>query len=239
MTVNLERIFLVFILKNKKYFSNIEPFFFKNKDIQYVYRIIRDYMSSSIDTEVPSAKQISEMVSLEDKDNTITKDMLLAMLKVNLKEYDEDKFIKPKFNTWILINRIQSGTTDIIDDSRELEGITNYDEALSVANRMKEKINEATSTKFDSDESLGSDFDDAEAHCQDTGANKIATGWETLDTILGGGWDVGTFNCIMGQTNAGKCQVGGFIYIRSKGTHLTHKMKIENFFKMIKNSKND
>src|SRR5690606_36951600 len=108
--------------------------------------------------------QIAEMVKLDDKDNTITNDMLLAMLKVNLKEFDEEKFIKPKFNTWILVNRIKSGTTDIIDDSRELDDISNYDDALSIANKIKAKISEATSTKFDSDDSLGSDFDDAEAH---------------------------------------------------------------------------
>jgi len=130
--------------------------------------------------------------------------MLLAMLKVDLTDYNEDKFIKPKFNTWILINRIQSGTTDIIDDSRALNDVNSYDDALSVANKIKEKILEVTSTKFDSDDTLGSDFDDAEAHCQDSGALKVKTGWHTLDTILGGGWDVSTFNCIMGQTNAGK-----------------------------------
>lgn len=204
MTVNLERIFFVYILKNKKYFSTIEPYFFKNPDVQFVYRVVREYVLSSMDVEVPSPKQISEMVRLEDKDNTITKDMLLAMLKVNLSEYDEDKFIKPKFNTWILVNRIKNGTTDIIDDSRELDDITNYDDALSVANKIKMKIEEATSTKFDSDDSLGLDFDDPEAHVQDHDAIKVKTGWESLDTILGGGWDIQTFNVIMGQTNAGK-----------------------------------
>ncbi len=204
MTVNLERIFFVYILKNKKHFSTVEHYFFKNPDIQEVYRIIKEYMSISIDTEVPSPKQIAEMVRIEDRDNTITKDMLLTMLKVNLTEYDEEKFIKPKFNTWILINRIKNGTTDILDDSRELDDISNYDDALKLATRIRETINEATSTKFDADDSLGSDFDDAEAHLQDHDAIKVKTGWETLDTILGGGWDIQTFNVIMGQTNSGK-----------------------------------
>lgn len=239
MTVNLERIFFVYILQNRKHFGTIEPYFFKNPDIQFVYRIVRDYVQKTLDTAVPSPKQIAEMVKLEDKDNTITNDMLLAMLKVNLKEYDEEKFIKPKFNTWILVNRIKSGTTDIVDDSRELDDVSNYDDALSIANRIKEKINEATSTKFDSDDSLGSDFDDAEAHCQDTGALKVKTGWVTLDTILGGGWDVATFNVIMGQTNAGKCSLGSFLYIKNKLTSNVEKIKIEYLFNKIKSVKND
>lgn len=204
MTVNLERIFFAYILRNKKYFSTIEPYFFKNPDIKFVYQTVRNYVTTSIDVIVPSPRQISEMVRLEDKDNTITKDMLLSMLKIDLKDYDEDNFVKPKFNTWILVNRIKNGASDIVDDSRELDDITDYGEALKLANKIKDKINEATSTKFDSDDSLGSDFDDVESHVQDHDAIKIKTGWESLDTILGGGWDVQTFNVIMGQTNAGK-----------------------------------
>jgi len=204
MTVNLERIFFVYILRNKKYFPTIEPYFFKNPDIQFVYKIIREYVTQDIDTEVPTPKQISEMVKLIDKDNNISNDMLLAMLKVDLKEYNEDKFIKPKFNEWILINRIQNGTTNFIDLSRELNDVGSYDEVLGLANKIKDTVLDATSTKFDSDDTLGSDFDDPEAHSQDVGAHKVKTGWESLDTILGGGWDVQTFNCIMGATNSGK-----------------------------------
>lgn len=237
MTVNLEKIFFVYILKNKKYFNNIEPFFFKNPDVKFVYGIIKEYMNNDIETEVPSPKQIAEMVRLKDKDNTITKDMLLSILKEKLADYDEEKFIKPKFNTWILINRIKSGTTDIIDDSRELDDVSNYNDALTLAGRIKEKIIEATSTKFDSDDSLGSDFDDAESHSQDNDSRKIKTGWESMDTILGGGFDLGTLSIIMGTTGSGKCFFDGYIYIRNKITNKIEKIKIEKFFRRIKKRK--
>lgn len=237
MTVNLERIFFVYILQNKKYFSTIEPLFFGNPDIKFVYRVVRDYVQESLDIDVPSPKQIAEMVKLEDKDNTITNDMLLQILKVSLKEYDEEKFIKPKFNTWILVNRIKTGTSDVIDDSRELDGISNYNDALSMANRIKDRINDATSTKFDSDDTLGSDFDDEEAHIQDLDSPKVKTGWDSLDSVLGGGWDLATLNLIMGSTNSGKCCTEGNIHIRNKKNNEVTKVTINKLFNYIKTNK--
>jgi len=237
MTVNLEKIFFAYVLRNKKYFSTIEPYFFKNKDIKFVYQIVRNYVMKSTDIIIPSPKQISEMVRLEDIDNTITSDMLLSMLKVDLKEYDENNFIKPKLNTWILVNRVKNSTSDIVDDSRELDGITDYNEALKLASKIKDKINEGTSTRFDSDDTLGSDFDDVEAHVQDLGAAKVKTGWESLDAVLAGGWDVKTFNIIMGSTNSGKCSLISELHIRNKKTNQIEKIKIEEFFKKCKYGK--
>jgi len=107
-----------------------------------------------------------------------------------------------------------------------------------LAGKIKDKIIESTSTKFNSDDTLGSDFDDPEAHTQETDLIKIKTGWDSMDTILGGGWDISTFNVIMGTTNSGKCFFGsGIIYIRHKKNNKIEKIKIENFFAKIK-SKN-
>ena len=51
---------------------------------------------------------------------------------------------------------------------------------------------------------MGSDFDDVEAHVQDSSKFKVKTGYQTLDHMLGGGWDIGTLNMLMGETNSGK-----------------------------------
>jgi replicative DNA helicase len=52
---------------------------------------------------------------------------------------------------------------------------------------------------------MGSDFDEAELHIQDSSRFKVKSGFDTLDHILGGGWDIGTLNVIMAETNNGKC----------------------------------
>jgi hypothetical protein len=49
------------------------------------------------------------MVNLEDKEGLITKEMLKKHAYVNLDEYDEANFIIPRFNAWILSNRLKAG----------------------------------------------------------------------------------------------------------------------------------
>jgi hypothetical protein len=118
MTISLEKIFFAYILKNKRYFDIVEPYFFKNSEIQFVYNILSNYVKKNTDAEIPSPKQILEMVQLEDKDGIITKEILKSLLTVNLSDYDESNFVVPKLNAWILSNRLKSGTVDIIDETR-------------------------------------------------------------------------------------------------------------------------
>ena len=204
MTISLEKIFFGYIIKNKRYFEIVEPFFFKNSEIQFVYSIIRSYMIKNIEAEVPHPKQILEMVSLEDRDGVITKEVLKSMLTVNFGEYDETNFIIPKFNAWILSNRLKSGTVDIIDETRNLDSVNDFEEAVIAANRIKSIVDQMSKTDFVNDDDLGSDFDDPEHHVQDSSRFKIRSGFETIDHMLSGGWDISTLNVIMAQTNGGK-----------------------------------
>lgn len=204
MTPQLEKVFFNYILSNKKYFEIIKPFFFRNSEIQFVYGVIRDYMMRSSDAQVPTPRQILDMISLEDKDGVITKDILKSILQLDLKEYDEKNFIEPRFNGWILTNRLKTGTVDIIDETRNLDTITDFEKTIEAANRIKSIVDEMSSTNFVQDDDMGSDFDEAESHVQDSSKFKVKCGFETIDHMLGGGWDIQTLNVIMAQTNGGK-----------------------------------
>lgn len=204
MTVSLERVFIKYILKNKKHFQTVLPSYFKNPDIEFVYSIIRKWMIKHPDVEVPTPKQLFEMVHLEDNDRKISTDIFKAIFSADLSEYDETNFIKPKFNTWILINRIREGTLNIVDETRAVGDVSEYDQAITIANRLKTIMDDSTKLDFDQDDDLGSDFDDEEAHSQDLTRTKISTGFSTIDHILGGGYDVGTLNVMISETNNGK-----------------------------------
>jgi replicative DNA helicase len=204
MTPQLEKVFFNYILKNKKYFDIVKPYFFRNSEIQFVYGIIRQYMMKGTDVKLPTARQIWDMISLEDKDGVITKEILKSILQVDLKEYDEKNFIEPKFNAWVLSNRLKTGTIDIIDETRNLDQISDFDKAIEAANRIKGIVDEMSSTNFVQDDDLGSDFDDPESHVQDSSKFKVKCGFDTIDHMLGGGWDIQTLNVIMAQTNGGK-----------------------------------
>ena len=205
MTIGIEKIFFGYILQNKKFFHLIEPFFFKNNEIQFVYTVIRKYMLTDSDIELPSPKQILEMVNLDDKDGLITRDMLKSMLTVDLGEYDEVNFIIPRFNAWILSNRLKAGTVDIVEETRNLDTINDFETTYETAQKIKEIVDNMSSVNFINDgDDMGSDFDDVEAHVQDSSKFKIKSGFSTLDHMLGGGWDIGTLNMLMGETNSGK-----------------------------------
>ena len=161
-------------------------------------------MLTANDSKIPTPRQILDMVNLEDKEGVITKEILKSILQVDLKEYDEKNFIEPKFNAWVLSNRLKTGTVDIIDETRNLDNISEFEKAIEAANRIKSIVDEMSSTNFVQDDDLGSDFDEPEHHVQDSSKFKVKCGFDTIDHMLGGGWDISTLNVIMAQTNGGK-----------------------------------
>jgi hypothetical protein len=234
MTISLEKIFFAYILKNKRFFEVVDPNFFKNVEIQFVYNIIKNYMTKNGEADVPHPKQILEMVSLDDLDGLITKEILKAMLSANIIDFDEVNFIIPKFNAWILSNRLKSGTVDIIDETRNLDGITDFEEAVIAAGRIKSIVDQMSKTDFVTDDDMGSDFDDPENHIQDSAKFKIRSGFETIDHMLGGGWDISTLNVIMAETNNGKCTfLNTNIRIRDSILGVTKNHKISSIFSKV------
>lgn len=238
MTTSLEKVFFNYILKNKKYFDIVMPYFFRNSEIQLVYGVLRTYILKNFEVNVPSPKQIWDMVNLEDREGLVTKDILKSILTVNLDEYDDKNFIEPKFNAWILTNRLKTGAVDIVDETRNLDNISDFDQAMASASKIQSIIEEASSTKFLTDDDLGSDFDDPDSHVQDTSRFKIKSGFETIDHMLGGGWDQGSLNIFMAETSNGKCcSSESLIYIKQNG--IIKKVKIGALFTKISQGDNN
>ena len=205
MTIGIEKIFFKYILQNKKYFDIVETHYFKNNDTKFVYNIIRKYMLKNVNANIPSNGQILEMVVAEDIDGNITKEMLRSLLSLDLNDYDEDNFIIPRFNSWIIACRIKDGTANIIDESRILDTVTDYDTTISMVAKIKSIVETMSNTSFiNEDEDLGSDFDDIEKHSQDLSICKVPTGIKTLDHMVGGGLDLASLNVIMAESGAGK-----------------------------------
>lgn len=238
-TPQLEKVYFNYVIKNKKYFELVQPHFFRNSEIQFVYGVLRKYMMSSSDVKVPTPRQILDMVNIDDREGVITKEILKSILQVDLKEYDEKNFIEPKFNGWLLSNRLKNGTVDIIDETRGLDNISDFEKAIEAANRIKNIVDEMSSTNFVDEDDLGSDFDEPEHHVQDSAKFKVKCGFETIDHMLGGGWDISTLNVIMAQTNGGKCCIDQTeIEIRDK-EGLVKSKKISSVFSEVRKGHKD
>jgi replicative DNA helicase len=237
MTPQLEKVFFNYILNNHKYYEVVKPYFFRNSEIQLVYGIIKNYIDKTPDAKTPSNRQILDMVTLEDKEGIITKDILKSILKVDLSEYDEQSFILPNFNAWILSNRLKTMTVDIISETRNLDNITEFDKTVEAADKIKSIVDEMSSTNFIQDnDDLGSDFDDPENHIQDSSKFKVKCGFESIDHMLGGGWDIATLNIIMAATNNGKCFFNNTkCTFRNKDNNYIFSEEIEKIFTNISN----
>lgn len=204
MTVELEKIFFNYVYKNKQYVSYVGSSFFRNPDISYIYNILKKYMVENPTADVPSPQQLYTMISTVDLEGKITKPFLKALLGMDLSKYDENVYILPQLQAWITSNRVQLGTSEIIDLSRVLETTVDHHKIKELSEQIREIIVTNTNNNFMNQEDLGVDFDDADSHSQDHSVTKIKTGFSKLDEMTCGGWDRSTLIAAMAKTNAGK-----------------------------------
>jgi replicative DNA helicase len=201
MNTNMEKHYFIYILDNPDQFSKVEPFFFKNSDIQFVYTVIREEYMRSESHIVPSVQQIYSMVKLADQESKISNNVLKLLLQSDNTDIS-DEWLVPRFKGWKIQNQLKGDMMKGIEMIRGIEDI-NYDNIVDVAHKVKGMFNNVLLVD-DDDNDLGEDFDDPESHRQMVAKNNILTGWSNIDNILGGGWSKSTLNVIMGETNVGK-----------------------------------
>jgi archaellum biogenesis ATPase FlaH len=201
MNVQMEKLFFTWILDHPTQFYKVEPSFFKNEDIQFIYKIVRDEYDLSKTKKVASPQQIVQMIKLHDPEEKISNNVIKAILKNDNTVHDSD-WLENKFKAWRGSNLLRNNVYGAIELIRNLKEI-DLENVSDVGSQLKAMMNNLQLIE-DDDADLGADFDDPEMHKQDTAKNKISTGYGNQDLILHGGWDKGTFNVLMGETNVGK-----------------------------------
>jgi replicative DNA helicase len=141
------------------------------------------------------------MVKLADQENKINDKVIKLLLQSDNGDISSE-WLSPRFKSWKIKNQLQGDMLKGIDFVRSLDEI-DYDNVVDIAQKIKGMFNNVLLVD-DDDNDLGDDFDDPESHKQEISKNCIPTGWQCIDTILGGGWSKSTLNVIMGETNVGK-----------------------------------
>jgi replicative DNA helicase len=201
MNSNMEKNYFTHILDNPDQFSKVEPYFFKNSDIQFVYTVIRDEYLRSESHIVPSSQQIVAMVRLADQENKINNNVLKLLIQSDNSDISAE-WLVPRFKAWKIQNQLDSNMLRGIDMLRNIKE-KDYDNMLELSQKLHGLFGN-TLLVDDDDQDLGDDFDDPESHKQLISKNSIPTGWSSIDSILSGGWSKSTLNVIMGETNVGK-----------------------------------
>jgi len=232
MNTNMEKHYFIYILDNPDQFSKVDPFFFKNSDIQFIYTVIREEYLKSESHIVPSTQQIYSMVKLVDQENKINDKVIRMLLESDNSDISQE-WLLPRFKGWKVQNQLKGDMLKGIDMIRGIEEV-NYDNIVEVAQNLKSMFGNVLLVD-DDDQDLGADFDDPESHKQLLSKNNIPSGWSCVDTILGGGWSKSTLNVIMGETNVGKCfSANTYISIKSKITGEIMKIKTIDFYNSLK-----
>jgi len=230
MNVQMEKLFFTWVLEHPTQFFKVQPEYFKNDEIQFIFKIIKDeYVLSK---NVPSPQQIVAMIKLQDPEEKINNNVIKVILKNDNSVHDKN-WLERHFKAWKMSNDVKNKTYEIIDKIRNLKEI-DYDNVVSVVSEIKATMNNI-SLIDENDAHLGMDFDDPENHKQEISTNKIPSGWGNIDQILQGGWDKATFNVLMGETNVGKCGVfDTLITIKNKKTNELKKIKMGDFYNLLK-----
>lgn len=232
MNAQMEKFFFTWVLEHPTQFYKVEPEFFKNEDIQFIYKVVRDEYIIQKEKRTPSPQQIVAMIKLRDPEEKISNNVIKAILK-NDNSVHEQTWLEDRFKAWRMSNLIKNNVYISIEKIRNLKEI-NFENVSSVASELK-AVYQNLSLLEDDDEDLGADFDDPENHKQETSKNKIPSGWGNVDLILHGGWDKGTFNVLMGETNVGKCcKSDTYIKIKNKNTNEMMEIEIGYFYNILK-----
>lgn len=201
MTSQLEKVFMHWIFKNPQNFKWVKPHFFGNEEVKFIYDVVLEEWNRSNNGQVATLKEIATLVNLKDVKGKISPDLLKVILKMDWTEFT-DGFVAPRFKAWVLSNTTINGLVDSIEVIKGTDK-TDYDKVIQNLEQIKSNIFESTSLNM-GDIDIGSDFDDPDAHNQLSYANKISTGFPTMNAMLNGGWDRKTLNILMLEVNNGK-----------------------------------
>ena len=69
MNVQMEKFFFTWILDHSSQFFNVEPEYFKNDEIRFIYKVVRD--EYIISKNIPTPQQIVAMIKLHDPEEKI------------------------------------------------------------------------------------------------------------------------------------------------------------------------
>ena len=199
ITIGLEKVFFKYILENPEQFDKVDVHFFHNDDIQFIYNVVKEEYFVSKNT--PTPQQILAMVKLNDTDKKISDNIVKLLLKGDNSQYEEE-WILSRFKAWKLSKATHNNIMKSIDYIRGLDEI-DLEQVSEVSAKIIQMFNESKMIA-DDDDDLGDDFDDPESHKVTEQTKKMATGWKSMDRILGGGWDQASLNFLMGETNVGK-----------------------------------
>lgn len=229
---DFEKIFFRLSLVKTKYLKSIKKGFYTSQEIDILSQLSNKFFERF--NETPTKDQLVMLVQRSEKaKEKITEDILNLVFDVDLDQYDEE-WVTTTAESWIKWRTFDTSLIDTIEFIKTTQ--VTPENVDSIVTKVKGLINDRNNLSFNSD--LGLDFFEVDSHDQkDT--EKVSTGYNFLDRMLGGGYDKGG-NLIVyaGEQNIGKSiylanDAANFVKMGTNTVVVTAEMAAHKFVKRI------
>ena len=229
---DFEKIFFRLSLEKVKYLQAIKTGFYTSEEIDALSFLANKFYTKF--NETPTKEQLTLLVQNHPKSKErVSENILNIIFDVDLHQYDEE-WLTSTAESWIKWRTFNTSFTDTIEFIKTTQVTPENVEAI--VTKVKGIINDRNNLTFNSD--LGLDFFDWEAHDQKE-TEKVSTGYNFLDNMLGGGYDKGG-NLIVyaGEQNIGKSiylanDAANFVKMGTNTVVITAEMAAHKFVKRI------
>ena len=229
---DFEKIFFRLSLEKVKYLQAIKYNFYTSEEIDALSYLANKFYSKF--NETPTKENLKLLVQNHPKSKERVSDNILDMIfDVDLDKYDEE-WLTGTAEAWIKWRTFNTSLTDTIEFIKTTE--VTPENVESIVTKVKGLINDRNNLTFNSD--LGLDFFDFDSHDQKEN-EKISTGYNFLDRMLGGGYDKGG-NLVVyaGEQNIGKSiylanDAANFVKMGTNTVVITAEMAAHKFVKRI------
>ncbi len=229
---DFEKIFFRLSLVKTKYLKSIKSGFYTSQEIDILSQLSNKFFERF--NETPKQEQLNMLIQRSEKaKEKITPEILTLIFEVDLDQYD-DEWLTSTAEAWIKWRTFDTSLIDTIEFIKTTQ--VTPENVDSIVTKVKGLINDRNNLSFNSD--LGLDFFEVDSHDQkDT--EKISTGYNFLDRMLGGGYDRGG-NLIVyaGEQNIGKSiylanDAANFVKMGTNTVVVTAEMAAHKFVKRI------
>ena len=229
---DFEKIFFRLSLEKPKYLQAIKYNFYTSEEIDALSFLANKFYAKF--SETPTKENLKLLVQNHPKSKERVSDNILEMVfDVDLDKYDEE-WLTNTAESWIKWRTFNTSLTDTIEYIKTTD--VNPENVDAIVTKVKGLINDRNNLTFNSD--LGLNFFDFDSHDQKE-ADKVSTGYNFLDRMLGGGYDRGG-NLVVyaGEQNIGKSiylanDAANFVKMGTNTVVITAEMAAHKFVKRI------
>jgi archaellum biogenesis ATPase FlaH len=229
---DFEKIFFRLSLEKPKYLQAIKFNFYTSEDIDALSFLANKFYTKF--NETPTKENLKLLVQNHPKSKERVSDSILDIVfDVDLDKYDEE-WLTNTAESWIKWRTFNTSLTDTIEYIKTTD--VNPENVDAIVTKVKSLINDRNNLTFNSD--LGLNFFEFDSHDQKE-SEKVSTGYNFLDRMLGGGYDKGG-NLVVyaGEQNIGKSiylanDAANFVKMGTNTVVITAEMAAHKFVKRI------